>query len=86
MRKLPQKKPARELIIEAVAGGARTWDDLQALTDLSAERLGLALSELFDARRIWTGQSDGVRVYGLERRKGLKPRFRYPLRRSTDHA
>ena len=79
------QKPSHERILGAVAGGVRTWDELQALTKLRDEPLGFALSELFDARKIWTGERDGVRVYGLERRAGLTPRFQHPLRRSTDH-
>lgn len=80
------QKPSHERILSAVTGGARTWDELQALTRLKAEPLGFALGELFDARKIWTEERDGVRVYGLERRTGLTPRFPHPQRRSADHA
>jgi len=81
-------KPSHERVLDAVAVGERTWDELQALTGLNAERLGFALSELFDARKIWTrergGERGGERVYGLERRLGLSPRLPHLLRRSTD--
>lgn len=79
MRKQPQER-----VLEAVAGGERTWDELQALTGLNAERLGFALSELFDARKIRTRERGGERVYGLERRLGLSSRLPHLLRRSTD--
>ena len=78
------QKPSHEQVLDAVAGGERTWDELKALTRLNAERLGFVLGELFDARRIWTGERGGVRVYGLERRRGLTPRFPHPQRRAGD--
>lgn len=81
-------KPAHERVLEAVAVGERTWDELQDVTGLNDERLGFALSELFDARKIWTKEGGGAsgdeRVYGLERRLGLSPRLPHLLRRSTD--
>ncbi|HEY9285448.1 MAG TPA: hypothetical protein VIP46_18490 [Pyrinomonadaceae bacterium] len=77
-------KSSHERVLDAVAVGERTRDELQALTGLSDERLGLALSELFDARKIWTRERGGERVYGLERRLGLSPRLPHLLRRSTD--
>lgn len=79
------QKPSHERVLSAVADAAQTWDELRALTRLKDEPLGFALSELFDARKIWTEERDGVRVYGLERRAGLTPRSQHPLRRSADH-
>ena len=74
----------QERILNALQTGARTWDDLRELTKISDERLGFVLSDLFDLRKIWTVTRNGVRVYGLERRTGLVPRFSHPLRRATD--
>ena len=85
MRK-PPRKPPQELILEAAAVEEQTWDGLLALTGLGDDRLGLVLVELFNARKIWARERGGVRVYGLERRSGLAPRFSHPLRRSTDGA
>ena len=79
------QKQSHQRVLSAVAGGVRTWDELQAMTRLKAEPLGFALGELFDARKIWTEERGGVRVYGMERRTGLTPRFQHPLRRATDH-
>ena len=73
-----------ERVLKAIEGGARTWEALQKETRLNDERLGFALVELFELRKIWTGQKNGERVYGIERRKGLAPRITHPLRRSTD--
>jgi hypothetical protein len=89
MRKPSQelpRKPPRELILEAAAVGEQTWDGLRTLTGLGDDRLGLVLVELFNARKIWARERGGVRVYGLERRGGLAPRFPHPWRRSTDGA
>ena len=77
-------QPAHERVLDAVAAGERTLDELQALTGLDAERLGFALSELSDERKIWTRERGGERVYGFERRLGLSPRLPHLLRRSTD--
>lgn len=77
-------KPSHERVLEAVAGGERTWDELLILAKLNAEQLGLVLNGLFDARKIWTAERGGVRVYGMERRRGLAPRFPHMLRRTTD--
>jgi hypothetical protein len=74
-----------ERILNAVRDRVQTWDELQALTKLNSERLGFTLGELFDMRKIWTVERNGVRVYGFERRTGLAPRFKPPQRRSTDH-
>ena len=80
------QKPPQERVLDAVEGEVRTWDELRALTGLSDERLGHALNELFDSRKVWTWEGGGVRVYGVERRRGLVPRFQPPQRRSTDCA
>ncbi|HYJ46399.1 MAG TPA: hypothetical protein VEV81_07270 [Pyrinomonadaceae bacterium] len=74
----------QERILGALQGGLRTWNDLKELTKINDERLGFTLGELLDLRKIWTAQKNDVRVYGIERRVGLVPRFHNLRRRSTD--
>lgn len=74
----------QEKVMGALRDGARTWDELRALTKISEEGLGFALSDLLDLRKIWTGHRGEVRIYGIERRTDLVPRFSQPQRRSTD--
>ncbi|MDQ3819700.1 MAG: hypothetical protein M3362_18775 [Acidobacteriota bacterium] len=74
----------QDRILSALQTGARTWDNLRELTKLSEDRLGFIIGELLELRKIWTISRNDVRVYGLERRTGLVPRFSHPLRRSTD--
>jgi hypothetical protein len=75
----------QERILNALRSGIRTWIELREDTKLSDERLGNALNDLFDLRKIWTGERSGVRVYGIERRTDRVPRFAPPQRRSTDY-
>ena len=35
-------------------------------------------------RKMWTAEQNDTRVYGIERRTGLVPRFSHPQRRITD--
>jgi len=72
----------RQKVLAQLEGGARTWDELRALTKVSDESLGFAIGELLDLRQIWTGRSGDVRVYGIERRTGLVPRFAHEPRRA----
>ena len=65
----------RQKVLAQLEGGARTWDELRALTKVSDESLGFAIGELLDLRKIWTGQRGDNRIYGIERRMGLVPRF-----------
>lgn len=74
----------QQKVLDALRNGIRTWDGLRALTKLNDDHLGLALGELLDLRKIWTGERDGVRVYGIENRAGLAPRFTHPRRRAGD--
>jgi len=74
----------QQRVVDALQSGLRTWDDLKELAKLNDERLGFALGELLDLRKIWTAEKNGVRVYGLERRANLVPRFPPPQRRLTD--
>jgi len=62
-------------VLTQLEGGARTWAELRALTKVNDETLGFALGELFDLRKIWTAYEGAERVYGIERRIGLAPRF-----------
>ncbi len=71
-------------VLDALEGGTLTWDDLKGVAKVNDEALGFALGVLLDLRKIWTGERTGVRVYGIERRTGLVPRFSHSLRRSTD--
>ncbi len=75
---------ALQRILNTLGGGILAWDELKRATQLTDERLGFVLGELLDGRKIWTAQKGEVRVYGIEKRHGLVPRFTYPLRRSTD--
>jgi hypothetical protein len=76
---------SQERILNALRSGVRTWLELREDTKLSDERLGNALNDLFDLRKIWTGERNGIRIYGIERRTDLVPRFPSPLRRFTDY-
>lgn len=79
MTTTPQQK-----VLAALENGVRTWDELRALTKINDERLGFTIGDLLDLRKIWTVQRGEVRVYGIERRVGLVPRFHHPLRRAGD--
>ena len=74
----------QQRILSVLESGARTWDALKRLTKINDERLGFTLGELLDLRKIWTTQQNDVRVYGIERRKGLVPRFYHQSRRAAD--
>ena len=84
----PGQVPAATLrqqrLLDALQGGARTWDELRAVLKINDDNLGFTISELLDLRKIWTEERDGVRVYAIERRAGLVPRFQHPLRRADD--
>lgn len=74
----------QQKVLEVLEGGVRDWNELRALAKLSDESLGFILSELLDMRKIWTRQGGEMRIYGIERRTGLVPRFSHPLRRESD--
>jgi hypothetical protein len=61
-----------------------TWDALKGVTKVNDEALGWSLGALLDLRKIWTAEHNDTRVYGIERRTGLVPRFSHPQRRITD--
>lgn len=58
--------------------GIQTWDTLIKLAAINAEGLGMTINQLMNLRQIWSEQrnirGEDVRVYGIERRKGLIPR------------
>jgi hypothetical protein len=72
----------RQKLLNQLEGGVRTWDELRELTKMNEENLGLAIGELLDLRKIWTGQRGDVRVYGIERRLGLVPRHAHERMRA----
>jgi predicted acyltransferase len=74
----------QQKILELLQEGARTWDQLRAATKMNDDNLGFLIGELLNLRKIWTLQKGDVRVYGIERRTGLVPRFANLRRRATD--
>ncbi len=74
----------QQKILNALQSGLRTWDELRAMTKINEEGLGYTIGELLDMRKIWTRETGGVRVYGIERRTGLVPRFANLRRRAGD--
>lgn len=76
--------PPQQRVLDALQDGILTWDALKGVTKVTDERLGFTLGELLDLRKIWTAQRNDTRVYGIEKRTGLVPRFTYAQRRSTD--
>lgn len=76
--------PSQQKVLDQLEAGLRTWDQLRALTKLNDDNLGFAIGELLIQRKIWTDHRGEVRVYGIERRVGLVPRFAHQNRRSTD--
>lgn len=74
----------QQRLVEALQNGARTWDELRAALKINDDNLGFTLSELLDQRKIWTAEREGVRIYAIERRMGLVPRFQHPQRRAED--
>jgi hypothetical protein len=74
----------QQKVLDQLQEGVRTWDQIRAPTKINDDNLGITILELMNQRKIWTAQKNGVRVYGLERRTGLVPRFSYPERRSAD--
>ncbi len=74
----------QQRLLDALQGGARTWDELRAALKINDDNLGFTISELLDLRKIWTAERGGVRIYAIERRAGLVPRFQHPLRRAED--
>ena len=64
----------QQRILHVLEGGHRTWEALKGLANINDQVLGFTIGELLDQRKIWTTHDEGVRVYGVERRKGLVPR------------
>jgi hypothetical protein len=76
--------PRHQKILDSLQSGIKTWDQLRAQTKINEEGLGFVIGELLDLRKIWTVEKNGIRVYGIERRTGLVPRFAHERRRTTD--
>ncbi len=74
----------QQRVLDALQDGILTWDDLRGVTKVNDESLGSTLNELFDLRKIWTAERDGIRIYGIEKRPGLVPRFFNTRRRPTN--
>jgi hypothetical protein len=72
-------------ILDQLQSRTRTWDELRYLTKMNADNLGFIIMELLNQRKIWTLQKGDLRVYGIERRIGLTPRFAREQRRASDH-
>jgi hypothetical protein len=75
---------SQERILNALEGGVRNWDELKGLTYIQEDLLGINLGQLLGLRKIWTAHKNDVRVYGIEKRKGLVPRASHQSRRATD--
>ena len=75
----------QQKILDQLQSRARTWDELRDLTKMNADNLGFVIMELLNQRKIWTVQKGDLRVYGIERRIGLTPRFAREQRRASDH-
>ena len=71
-------------VLDALRDDSLTWDALKSAANANDDSLGYILGELLDLRKIWTAERNGLRVYGVERRTGLVPRFANMGRRSTD--
>lgn len=62
-------------VLAELESGVKTWTHLRFATKLNDDNLGKVVGRLLDLRKIWTVTKEDVRVYGLERRTGLVPRF-----------
>ena len=74
----------QQRVLDALRDGILAWDDLKGVTKANDERLGFTLGELLDLRKIWTAERNGLRIYGIEKRPGLVPRFFNTRRRPTN--
>ncbi len=77
--------PPQKRVLDALRDDSiLTWDALKGAANANDDALGYILGELLDLRKIWTADRNGLRIYGIERRKGRVPRFFNTGRRSTD--
>ena len=78
----------QQRILSLLKDDVRTWETLKNLGSVNDEDLGFTLGELLGLRKIWTEiwtiEENDIRVYGLERRKGLLPRASHRSRRAAD--
>jgi hypothetical protein len=74
----------QQRVLDALQDRILTWNDLKGVAKVNDGSLGSTLNELFDLRKIWTAERNGLRIYGIEKRPGLVPRFFNTGRRPTD--
>lgn len=74
----------QQKVLNHLQSGVRTWTQLRTLTNINDDNLGMTLWELLSLRKIWTLQRGDVRVYGIEKRTDIVPRFARLQRRQTD--
>ena len=79
-----ERLTAQQRILTVLEGGVHNWDELKGLTYIQEDRLGINIGQLLGLRKIWTAHENDVRVYGIEKRKGLVPRASHQSRRTTD--
>ena len=58
---------AQRQVLEALRGGAYTWDEIQSMTEFNNDYLGLVIGELLGQRKVRTGHKNEVRFYWLAR-------------------
>ena len=63
----PPSDAAQLRVLDALQDGARTWLEIQALTDFNNDYLGILLGELLGRGLVKTGHRGDVRVYWLPR-------------------
>lgn len=64
---IPPSDAAQLRVLNALRDGARTWQEIQTLTDFNNDYLGILLGELLGRRMVKTGHRGDVRVYWLPR-------------------
>ena len=61
----PPPDDPHQRVLDAIREGARTWEEISAVTKLHNSHLGLILSDLFARKQVETVHREGVRVYTL---------------------
>lgn len=59
------RESERERVVDAIKGGASTWDQISLAARIGEYRLGLVLVDLFDERKVKTRSFGDTRVYYL---------------------
>jgi hypothetical protein len=81
-----ERLSSQQRILSVLEDGVRSWDELKGLTYIQEDLLGINIGQLLGLRKIWTAHENDVRVYGIEKRRGLVPRASHQLRRAADRA